>query len=109
MIDGASGAYFLGRKCADADRPRRDRVGVSRRAAVAEEPQEHTMRILYVINGFDPGGAEHGLLTLVDSGFFAGHDLKILALCQGRGHLASRMMPRPPAPRTSCWSPRGRR
>ena len=50
------------------------------------------MRILYVINGFDPGGAEHGLMTLVDSGFFADHELKVLAFCQGRGRLASRMM-----------------
>ncbi len=49
------------------------------------------MRILYVINGFDPGGAEHGLLTLVEDGFFAGHDLKILGLCRGRGTLASRI------------------
>jgi glycosyltransferase involved in cell wall biosynthesis len=49
------------------------------------------MRILYVINGFDPGGAEHGLLTLLEDGFFAGHDLKILALCRGRGALASRV------------------
>lgn len=49
------------------------------------------MRILYVINGFDPGGAEHGLLTLLEDGFFAGHDLKILALCRGRGTLASRI------------------
>lgn len=48
------------------------------------------MRILYVI-GFDPGGAEHGLLTLVESGFFAGHELKVLALCQGRRQLAARI------------------
>jgi glycosyltransferase involved in cell wall biosynthesis len=49
------------------------------------------VRILYVINGFDPGGAEHGLLTLLQDGFFAGHDLKILGLCRGRGTLASRI------------------
>jgi glycosyltransferase involved in cell wall biosynthesis len=49
------------------------------------------VRILYVINGFDPGGAEHGLLTLLQEGFFTGHDLKILALCRGRGPLASRI------------------
>lgn len=48
-------------------------------------------RILYVINGFDPGGAEHGLLTLLQSGFFAGHELRILALCRGRGTLATRI------------------
>jgi glycosyltransferase involved in cell wall biosynthesis len=46
------------------------------------------MRILYFINGFDPGGAEHGLLTLLQAGFFSGHQLKILACCRGRGALA---------------------
>ena len=46
------------------------------------------MRILYVINGFDPGGAEHGLLTLVESGAFEGHDLRVLSFCRGRGDLA---------------------
>jgi glycosyltransferase involved in cell wall biosynthesis len=49
------------------------------------------VRILYVINGFDPGGAEHGLLTLLQDGFFDGHELKILAFCKGRGPLAARI------------------
>jgi glycosyltransferase involved in cell wall biosynthesis len=49
------------------------------------------MRILYVINSFDPGGAEHGLLTLVENGFFTGHELKVLAFCRGRHHLATRI------------------
>lgn len=49
------------------------------------------MRILYVINGFDPGGAEHGLLTLLRAGFFAGHDLKVIGFCRGRGDLAGRI------------------
>jgi len=48
-------------------------------------------RIIYVINGFDPGGAEHGLLTLLQNEFFAGHELKILAFCRGRGALSSRI------------------
>jgi glycosyltransferase involved in cell wall biosynthesis len=47
------------------------------------------MRILYVVNGFDHGGAEHGLLTLVENGAFEGHDLRVLALCRGRGDLAN--------------------
>ena len=34
------------------------------------------MRILYVLNGFDQGGAEHGLLTLVENGAFEDHDLQ---------------------------------
>lgn len=45
------------------------------------------MRILYVINGFDPGGAEHGLLTLIRGGFFQEHDLEVIGLCRGRGNL----------------------
>ena len=46
------------------------------------------MRILYVVNGFDQGGAEHGLLTLVENGAFEDHELRVLALCRGRGDLA---------------------
>lgn len=46
------------------------------------------MRVLYFINGFDPGGAEHGLLTLVESGFFTGHTLRVIGMCRGRGNLA---------------------
>lgn len=46
------------------------------------------MRVLYFINGFDPGGAEHGLLTLVQNGFFEGHDLRVVGMCRGRGELA---------------------
>lgn len=46
------------------------------------------VRVLYFINGFDPGGAEHGLLTLVRHGFFSGHTLRIVGMCRGRGALA---------------------
>jgi glycosyltransferase involved in cell wall biosynthesis len=46
------------------------------------------MRILYVVNGFDYGGAEHGLLTLVENGALEDHDLRVLAFCRGRGDLA---------------------
>jgi glycosyltransferase involved in cell wall biosynthesis len=49
------------------------------------------MRILYVVNGFDRGGAEHGLLTLVTSGAFEGHELRVVAFCRGRGDLADRI------------------
>jgi glycosyltransferase involved in cell wall biosynthesis len=52
------------------------------------------MRILYVINGFDHGGAEHGLLTLIENGAFEGHDLRVLAFCRGRGDLADRIAAR---------------
>lgn len=49
------------------------------------------MRILYFINGFDPGGAEHGLYTLVENGFFEGHELEVIGMCRGRGELASKL------------------
>ena len=52
------------------------------------------MRILYVVNGFDRGGAEHGLLTLVENGAFEQHELRVLALCRGRGDLADLMADR---------------
>jgi glycosyltransferase involved in cell wall biosynthesis len=52
------------------------------------------MRILYVINGFDHGGAEHGLLTLVENGAFEEHDLRVVAFCRGRGDLADRIAAR---------------
>ena len=51
----------------------------------------NSRRILYVVNGFDPGGAEHGLLSLLQNDFFAGHELKILAFCRGRGALSARI------------------
>jgi len=53
--------------------------------------EKQRMRILYVLNGFDPGGAEHGLLALVESGAFEDHDLRVLAFCRGRGDLADKI------------------
>jgi glycosyltransferase involved in cell wall biosynthesis len=52
------------------------------------------MRILYVLNGFDQGGAERGLLELVENGAFDEHELRVLALCRGRGDLANRITER---------------
>ena len=52
------------------------------------------MRILFVMNGFDPGGAEKGLLTLVENGAFEEHELRVLAFCRGRGDLAERIAAR---------------
>ena len=48
-----------------------------------------SMRILYVINGFNQGGAEHGFLTLLRNDFFSGHDLTVVGLCRGSGTLAN--------------------
>jgi len=62
----------------------------TRARAIQSNPDDRTqsMRVLYVINGFDPGGAEHGLLTLIETGFFDGHELAVLGFCRGRGDLA---------------------
>lgn len=50
------------------------------------------MKILHVLNEFRDGGAELGLADLVASGFFAGHELAICALAQGRGTVRSRLI-----------------
>lgn len=50
------------------------------------------MKVLYVLNEFQDGGAELGLADLLAAGFFAGHDLSICALAQGRGVVRSRLL-----------------
>jgi hypothetical protein len=50
------------------------------------------MKILYVINGYNDGGAELGLLDLVENGFFAGHDLILYALARKRGRVRDRLL-----------------
>lgn len=40
-----------------------------------------------MINGFNHGGAEQGLLTLIRDGFFDGHELVVFGLCRGNGAL----------------------
>jgi len=52
------------------------------------------MRVLYLLNGYGDGGAELGLLTLVENGFFEGHDLTVLALTKGSGSLSARLRQR---------------
>lgn len=42
-------------------------------------------RVLYLINGFKRGGAEKGLLHLVQHGAFAGCDLKVLSIIRDQG------------------------
>lgn len=74
--------------------------------------ERESVRIIYVINGFDRGGAEHGLATLLEKGFFAGHDVQVLALCRGQGDLAYRVADSFPGvvefvtanPRLTLWS-----
>lgn len=50
------------------------------------------MKILYVINGYNDGGAELGLLDLVEHGFFAGHDVVVYALARKRGRVRDRLL-----------------
>jgi glycosyltransferase involved in cell wall biosynthesis len=44
--------------------------------------------ILYFINSFNRGGAELGLKTLIEGGFFDGSDLSIVSIVRGNGTLA---------------------
>jgi glycosyltransferase involved in cell wall biosynthesis len=46
------------------------------------------MKIVYLINGFADGGAELGLATIVEHGFFRGHDVKLCGLVRDRGSVA---------------------
>lgn len=47
------------------------------------------MKIIYVINAFNRGGAEIGLLTLLESDMFKGIDLEIVSICAGSGEILS--------------------
>jgi glycosyltransferase involved in cell wall biosynthesis len=47
--------------------------------------------IVYVINSFDSGGAEAGLVALVEGGLFVNCHLKIVALARGSGGLETRL------------------
>lgn len=44
-------------------------------------------KVLYVINGFMRGGAEQGLLTILDNGFMKDADLRVFAFMKGNGTL----------------------
>lgn len=48
-------------------------------------------RVMYVINSFDRGGAEAGLISLVRDGLFANCRLQIVALARGRGGLEEQL------------------
>lgn len=50
------------------------------------------MKILYVTNNFNDGGAELGLLDLVENGFFTGHEFAIYALGRSRGTVRERLL-----------------
>lgn len=46
---------------------------------------------MYFINGFTAGGAENGLLTLLDEGFFTPYTLKVVAIHKGDSHMAEKI------------------
>jgi glycosyltransferase involved in cell wall biosynthesis len=46
-----------------------------------------TGKVLYVINGFMRGGAEQGLLTILDNGFMKDADFRVFAFMRGHGAL----------------------
>ena len=48
-------------------------------------------RVLYVINSFDRGGAEAGLIALVRGGLFVNCELSVVALVRGSGGLESQL------------------
>lgn len=50
------------------------------------------MKILYVLNSLNDGGAELGLLNLVENGFFTGHEFVIYALASNRGTVRERLL-----------------
>jgi len=49
------------------------------------------MKVFYLLNGFSNGGAELGLVTLVENGFFEGTDLMICGLVRDEGWVQRRL------------------
>lgn len=74
----------------------------------ARQPLRRYPKIVYVINAFDQGGAELGLLTLVRNGLFAGCRLKVVALVRGRGGLEEQLRAMGLEPRILIDRPRMR-
>ena len=63
-----------------------------------------TSRVLYVINGFMRGGAEQGLLTILDNGFMKDGDLRVFAFMRGNGTLYDALCERIGADRVTLVS-----
>jgi hypothetical protein len=49
------------------------------------------LKIVYVLNSFNDGGAELGLLNLLQNGFFRDHELAIYGLARDRGTVRERL------------------
>jgi glycosyltransferase involved in cell wall biosynthesis len=72
-------------------------------------PRDATLpTVVYVINSFNRGGAESGLLELVDGGMFAQCRLKIVALVRGEGGVDAALATRGYAPEILVDLPRMR-
>jgi glycosyltransferase involved in cell wall biosynthesis len=63
--------------------------GAHRSIGDAPRTSEQHPRIAYVVNSFDRGGAEAGLLALIKGGLFRNCRLKVVALARGRGGFES--------------------
>ncbi|WP_443749123.1 glycosyltransferase [Asticcacaulis solisilvae] len=61
-------------------------------------------RVLYVINGFMRGGAEQGLLTILDNGFMKDADFRVFAFMKGNGTLYDALCDRIGADRVTLVS-----
>ncbi len=53
-----------------------------------------TRKVTYFLNSLSGGGAENGLLTLIDSGLFRGTDLNVLAINIGDGKIEAALKQR---------------
>ncbi len=63
-----------------------------------------TSKVLYVINGFMRGGAEQGLLTILDNGFMKDADFRVFAFMRGHGTLYDALCERIGADRVTLVS-----
>lgn len=52
------------------------------------------LRVVYLLDGYSNGGAELGLATLVEHGFFAGQDLEVCAIVRDTGASYERLRAR---------------
>lgn len=58
-------------------------------------PRKKTDRTLYLINSFSSGGAELGIVTLLDKGFFDNTELHLRAIHKGTGTLHKQLQAHP--------------
>lgn len=67
------------------------RGSTNKHGAALSAPASRRKRLVYVLNAFDRGGAELGLVFLARNGFFDPFDSEIVAICRGSGHSADEL------------------